>query len=165
MGCEYYDIFTDGKSKNPLKDLKLMWDYYRRFKISKPDYVFNSTIKPNIYGTMATEKLGIPVINNVSGLGNIFINENVTTKLVKTLYRRAYKSPKRVFFQNNEDMNLFIKEGMVNKDICGRLPGSGVNLEKFRPMKREGDDEITRDKNRGRIRCYSMKFMVKPGVI
>lgn len=142
MGCEYFDIATDGKSKNPIKDSKLMWDYYQRFKIIKPDYIFNSTIKPNIYGTLAAEKLGIPTINNVSGLGNIFINDNATTKIVKTLYRRAYKSPKKVFFQNDDDMNLFIREGLVEGGVCGRLPGSGVNLERFRPMEREGDKKV-----------------------
>jgi len=41
------------------------------------------------------------------------------------------KVPAKVFFQNNEDMEMFIKEGLVSKTIAERIPGSGVDLGRF----------------------------------
>lgn len=142
MGCEFYHIDTDGKTKNPLKDLGLLINYYKMLKKLKPDMIFNSTIKPNIYASMAASILKIDVINNVSGLGNIFINNNLTTKLVKILYRIAFRNSKKVFFQNDDDMKLFLDNKLVTEDFCGRLPGSGVNTEKFKPMEKKPSDKI-----------------------
>ena len=142
MGCDFHHIETDGKTKNPLKDLGLLINYRKSFKDLKPDMIFNSTIKPNIYGSIAAATLKIDVINNVSGLGNVFINNNLTTKLVKIMYKIAFRTPKKVFFQNNEDMQLFLDNKLLKKEVCDRLPGSGVNIEKFRPMDKTPSENI-----------------------
>jgi glycosyltransferase involved in cell wall biosynthesis len=140
MGCIHYDIFLDRKTKNPFKDIKLFFEYQKNIKKIKPDIILSYTIKPNIYGSIAARKLKIPIINNITGLGNIFNKENLTTKIVKILYKYAFKRVNKVFFQNYDDMNLFLKNNLVNKNNVDRIPGSGVNIKKFIPMLKEKKD-------------------------
>ena len=56
----------------PLKIRRLFLSslIYRRVK---PDIILHYTIKPNVYGTIAASMLGIPVVNNVCGLGTVFL--------------------------------------------------------------------------------------------
>ena len=132
LGVKHFPILIDNKGSNPLKDIKLMFEYKKLFNQIKPDAILQFTIKPNIYGTIAAKILKIPTINNVSGLGTIFINPNtITSKIGMILYKYAFRFPKKVFFQNNDDKELFINHKLVNNNITGILPGSGVDLDKF----------------------------------
>ena len=133
-GWRFIDIPIDRKGTNILNDFKLLKSYKNIYKKEKPDIIFQFTIKPNIYGTLAARSLKIPVVNNITGLGEIFLKDNLMAKIVKTLYKISFKTPQKVFFQNYDDMNLFLENKLVKKEICDRLPGSGVNLKKFYPM-------------------------------
>jgi glycosyltransferase involved in cell wall biosynthesis len=83
------------------------------------------------------------VIANVSGLGCSFISGGIITRITSILYRLSFNWPYKVFFQNNEDLNEFIKRGFVEKIKAERLPGSGVDLNKFRPVKTKKREKIT----------------------
>ena len=132
LNIKHYDIKIDNKGSNPIKDFKLILAYKSLFKKLKPDVVLQYTIKPNIYGTIAAKALKIPTINNVSGLGTIFINPNtITSKIGMMLYKYAFRFPKKVFFQNQDDKKLFIDFGLIDKNLTDVLPGSGVDLKKF----------------------------------
>lgn len=141
---EYYDIYISNKGTNPKEDLKTLIEFYKLYKKIKPDIVLNYTIKPNIYGNIACKLLGINTINNISGLGTVFINENLVTKIVKFLYKFSLKTSSKVFFQNNEDKELFIKNKLVSKNKCDVLPGSGVDTDKFSPIVYTKEDKIFR---------------------
>lgn len=137
---EFIDSNLDRRGKNILNDLKLFLFYLKTFRKEKPKYILNFTIKPNIYGTLAAKLAGIPVINNVTGLGDIFDTENLTSKIVKILYKLSFKFPKRVFFQNDDDLEIFLNNKLIKKNICDRLPGSGVEVDRFIPLERERKD-------------------------
>ena len=139
-GWEFIDSNLDRRGTNIFNDLKLFFFYLKIFKKEKPEYILNFTIKPNIYGTLAAKLIGIPVINNVTGLGDIFDKNNLTNKIVKILYKISFRFPKKVFFQNNDDLELFLQKKLINKKICNRLPGSGVDIEKFIPQEIEKKD-------------------------
>jgi glycosyltransferase involved in cell wall biosynthesis len=62
-------------------------------------------------------------------------------RLVKRLYRLALRRPRKVFFQNDEDRDLFIREGLVRCELTEVLPGSGVDVERFRPGPRRPPSE------------------------
>ena len=139
-GWKYIDIKMDRRGRNILSDLKLFVLYLKIFREEKPNYILNFTIKPNIYGTLAAKLTGIPVINNVTGLGDIFDTESLTSKIVKVLYKISFKFPKKVFFQNDDDLNIFLSNKLIDKKICDRLPGSGVEVSRFIPLKKERED-------------------------
>lgn len=118
---------------SPLQDTRLILRYLRILKETKPDVLLAYTVKPNVYGSIAAGLLGIPVINNVSGLGTAFIRNTWLTRIVKILYRLAFRYSHRVFFQNPEDRDLFLDMKLVRAVQTEVLPGSGVDLQHFRP--------------------------------
>lgn len=134
MGFVHYDIKINNKGTNPIQDAYLTYKYFRMYLKIKPDVVLHFTIKPDIYASLAAGILRIPIVTNITGLGSLFIHPTFALKIAKLLYTIALKLPKKVFFQNLEDMNAFIHEKIVSYDKADILPGSGIDLEKFTPM-------------------------------
>ena len=134
LGCKFVHIPIDNKGANPIKDLSLFFNFIRIYKKYKPDMVLHYTIKPNTYGSLACKALGIACISNVSGLGTVFIRKGWVYQLAKILYRISFLVPQRVFFQNNDDRQLFIDLNLVKDSRTGILPGSGINTALYRPV-------------------------------
>lgn len=133
-GFEFRELDVNNNSTNPLKDLLLIFNYYQIYKELKPDIILHNAIKPNIYGTIAAGLLKIPTINNISGLGTLFIKKSFSTRIAKFLYWVSQKYAKVVFFQNPHDLSLFVEKGLVSKDKAELIPGSGVDTNRFSPQ-------------------------------
>jgi glycosyltransferase involved in cell wall biosynthesis len=132
-GVKTYNIRMKGNSTNPIGDIILFVKLFIKLKHIRPGCVLNYTIKPNIYGGIACSILGIPYINNITGLGAVFLNYNLITQAVNFLYRIALRRSSMVFFQNNDDLSQLLSGKIVNRQSSHRLPGSGVNLDQFAP--------------------------------
>jgi len=150
LGCNYVETNLDRRSMNPLKDLQLIKQYKDIIKNIKPDVILSYTIKPNIYGSYVAKKYKIPIIINITGLGSGF-NNTYTKILVETMYKYACKNASCIFFQNEANYNYFIENKIAKKDKSKIVPGSGVNLEKFKPMEKTKEDGIVRFLFIGRI--------------
>ena len=133
MGCRHIPVKMDSRGASPLKDFLLILELYWIYKKIQPDVILHYTIKPNIYGTIAASLLRIPVINNVCGLGTMFLKDNLVSRVAISLYRIAFRFPKKIFFQNKDDKKLFLKRRIVSKKVCGLLPGSGIDTDHFAP--------------------------------
>jgi glycosyltransferase involved in cell wall biosynthesis len=131
MGIEFYAINIDPQSKSLLKEMRLLANYLVLFRKLKPSAYLGFTIKPNIFGSLAAQVLRIPTINNISGLGSVFIRKNLTNSVVKLLYRFSLLNATCVFFQNPDDRQLFVGERLVKASKTKLLPGSGVDLKHF----------------------------------
>lgn len=127
MGCKIIETTIERRGINPLKDIKLIIEYKRIMKQINPDIIFSYTVKPNIYGTIASNSLNLKQICNITGTGATFLNENILNKIVKVLYKASVRKCYKVFFQNSGDMEYFKKYKMVGKNI-ELIPGSGVNI-------------------------------------
>ncbi len=136
-GFEFHALSLSRKSTNLLTDLKTLRALQKLYKKLVPDVVCHFTIKPNIYGTVAAAKLGIPAVNNISGLGTVFITHSPVTTLVKLLYRFSQKKASKVFFQNSDDQREFIQHALVPAEISAVLPGSGIDLNHYSVEKSE----------------------------
>lgn len=142
-GCEFHKVKMDSRGANPIKDLALIFELRGIYKKTQPDVILHYTIKPNIYGTIAASTLKIPVINNVCGLGTVFLQNGIVSKIALFMYKVAFRFPKKVFFQNNHDYELFVKEKLVKKEISDILPGSGINVSHFPPMPFKRNEKFT----------------------
>ena len=120
-GVSCYNIKFNVKSTNPIKDLYLILQYYIKIKVLKPDVILSYTIKPNIYGNIAARLLKIPTINNISGLGTLFIKTSFATYVGKLLYKLSLTSSANVFFQNKYDQQLFIENKLVKSGITSLI--------------------------------------------
>ena len=133
IGANYYPINMDTNGLNPIKDLILIRDLYRAYKDIGATSNLLFTIKPNIYGTIASHLRGLKTINNVTGLGSVFLRRGLVQLIVKILYRSALRFSTKVMFQNSEDRDLFINQKLVCPSKAILIPGSGVDVQRFRP--------------------------------
>lgn len=102
----------------------------------QPELVFEYTIKPVIYGSIAARSCGIKKIYPmVTGLGRVYASESIKTKAVrlitKILYKTAFKGCNKVIFQNPDDVQEFVDGHYLPSDKCVVVNGSGVNMERF----------------------------------
>lgn len=130
MDFIYDDVFVDRRGTNFFKDYKLFRHYVRLFRQYSPDVVLTYTVKPNVYASFAARRFGIPVINNVTGLGSILKKKGFVKKLVMFLFKRAFRRSACVMFQNEENMRLAKEKGLL-KGVYRLIPGSGVNCDRF----------------------------------
>ena len=143
FGCKYEKVTMDSRGANPIKDFGLTIELFRIYRRIKPDVILHFTIKPNIYGTFAARLLGIPTINNVCGLGTVFLNRGIVSFVAKMMYKVAFRFPAKVLFQNDQDKKLFIDEKLIKKNIAELIPGSGIDLSKFVPAALPHNKEFT----------------------
>lgn len=133
LHIERFPVSIDRSGVNPLADLKLLATYRGLLRKIRPAAYLGYTIKPNIYGSIAAASLGIPSIPNVSGLGTAFMKAGPLQWTVSRMYRFGFRRAPVVFFQNEEDRDLFVHRKIVRQDQARVLPGSGVDLQRFAP--------------------------------
>lgn len=131
LGCRYIPLPMDNQGTHLGRDLLLLWRFYCLLRRERPAVYLGYTVKPNVYGSLAAHALGIPVVNNISGLGAVFIKDKWLARLVRGLYRLALWRSARVFFQNEDDRRLFVEGKLVRPEVTDRVPGSGVALARF----------------------------------
>jgi glycosyltransferase involved in cell wall biosynthesis len=133
LGVRHIAIDIDSMGLSPARDVMLALRYWRILRRLRPIMFLGWTIKPNVYGSLAAHALGIPVINNISGLGTAFIKVGLVTRIVRQLYRTALARSATVFFQNRHDRDLFVAQRLVRESRTALLPGSGIDLAQFVP--------------------------------
>ena len=131
LGCRFVALPMDNQGTHPLRDLLLTFRFWLLLRCERPDVLLAYTLKPNIYGSLAAGLLGIPVVNNIAGLGAVFIKGGWLVRLVRGLYRLALRRSAKVFFQNMDDRALFIDARLVKPLQTDLLPGSGIDLTRF----------------------------------
>ena len=135
--CTCHDLPFKRSGINPIFDLMalifLIYLIFRyRFQI-----VLGYTIKPIIYGAVASWLLRVPIrVALVTGLGFSFTSQdglgfNLTQRVAQHLYRIAMFCATKVFFQNNDDSALFVDNHWVSPAKIELIAGSGVNTACF----------------------------------
>lgn len=142
-GCTHHNVRMDSRGANPIKDFALILELAWIYNKVKPDIILHYTIKPNVYGTLAASILKIPVINNVCGLGTVFLKKNLTSAIAVLLYRISFKFATKVFFQNPEDKQLFINKRLVTEDAADIVQGSGIDINHFTASEFIRNDQFT----------------------
>ena len=136
----YDDPVIDRRGTNVVADGKLFLRYRKLFKKYKPAMVLTYTAKPNVYASVAARTLGIPYINNVTGIGSVVNMTGVKKAFILWLFKLAYRGASCVMFQNATNMQLALDSRMVKGDYK-LIPGSGVDLTRYpiQPYPNGGD--------------------------
>jgi glycosyltransferase involved in cell wall biosynthesis len=114
-----------------LQSCAAMLSLYRSLR---PDIVHHVTVKPVIYGSLLSRLMpSMAVVNTVSGLGYLYVANDRSTRLLRSLasagYRAAFARRKSwTIFQNDDDRRRF--PALANAVV---IEGSGVDLERFAP--------------------------------
>jgi len=138
IGVTYRQITVSRNGLNPLGDIYTYMDIKRLLREIKPDKIFVYQAKTIAYGCAAAANLGISeVYILLAGLGSIYLGHGIKNRIVKTVmsffYKYAFKKCKKIFFQNNDDRQTMLDEGLLSEDKIVMIHGSGVNVEKFTP--------------------------------
>ncbi len=118
---------------NPLEEGRFFRELFQTYRRERPDLILHYTIKPVIYGSLAAALAGIPSLSTVTGGGYALMNDGLLYHLTCGLYRAALLFPRRVFFQNPDDRDFFVRRGLVRPDKIRLVPGSGVDLTHYHP--------------------------------
>lgn len=131
MGCSVEPLAMSPGSLSPANGAMLLINLRKAFRRLRPDTVLGFTIKNNIFGAIAAKSLGIPFVPNVTGLGTAFLSGKALEIAAVLLYRAAFSKLPVVFFENEDDCELFVEKGIVSSDQARVLPGCGVDLNHF----------------------------------
>lgn len=132
LGVKVIAVPMERRGTNPIKDFSVFKAYDKIMRKVKPDIAIAYTIKPCIYGGWATRKNKVPFIATITGLGTAFQSGRLMKFLVVNMYKVAFKKARYVFFQNDDNMQVFLDNKIVKKEQVKRVNGSGVDLEKFK---------------------------------
>ncbi len=91
---------------------------------------------------MASRKISCCCINNISGLGSAFIGGGLVARIQQTLYRIAMRYTDVVFFQNVDDAKYFYQKKLAHSEQSKLLPGSGINIDKYKPKPKENSSSF-----------------------
>jgi glycosyltransferase involved in cell wall biosynthesis len=133
LGIECVNVPFTSNTTSPVHDAALLLRFRRLLRRHRPACLLCYTIKPNIYGSLAAAACGVPVINNITGLGSAFLRAGLLARIVRGLYKIALTWSRCVFFQNDADRDLFLRRRLVRRRQCRRIPGSGVDTAAFAP--------------------------------
>lgn len=132
-GFQFEDVPISGSGTNPIVELLSVFRLWRLLRREKIDLVLSYTPKGNLYSALAAIAAGVAFVPDISGLGRAFIRKSWVTRVVVVLYRLTLGRATRVYFENDDDLQLFVQQRLVRPDRAERLPGAGIDLTRFAP--------------------------------
>lgn len=138
-GLTFHPIPLARGGRNPLAEARLLAAISYVVGQVQPDLVHHVSMKPVIWGGIATRLLGVPAaVHAITGLGYLFIRSGPVAwaqrQVVKTLFRFALgHGNSRTIFQNGDDRDLFLAHRMVAPRRVVMIRGCGVDMTEFAP--------------------------------
>jgi glycosyltransferase involved in cell wall biosynthesis len=95
--------------------------------------------KPAVWGRLAAWFARVPVvIGTIPGLGSLYSQNDSRTRAIRSIYQPLQKLACSIsdltIFQNQEDAEQFIQEGIVLQSKTAIINGSGVQTEIYDPQ-------------------------------
>lgn len=136
MGASFESFPVQRNGLNPVTDLKTLLSLRKTFRKLQPDVVLAYTIKPVIWGGLASHVTpNARFYALVTGLGFAFQEGTPVRKLlshlVSVLYRISLRRTAKVIFQNPDNLREFVTRGIVPAGKCVLVNGSGVDIQRF----------------------------------
>jgi glycosyltransferase involved in cell wall biosynthesis len=140
-GGNYVPVNLSRAGTSFLEDLRTLRELRKIIIDFEPDIIFPYTIKPVIWGSFAARSIkSAKTFSLITGLGYTFQNQRkikgrLINIIVRHLYRESLKSNVKVFFQNPDDKDDFVRLGLINKRKAVVINGSGVDLKYYAPAR------------------------------
>jgi len=149
LGYNIHSVPMQRTGTSPIADINTLLSTYQALKAIKPDFILSYTVKPVIYGTLAAWLARVPRrFALLPGLGYAFqkngevITSNILQKTVHKLYQKALAKASKVFFQNPDDLKLFVDLKLLNSITpTVVVNGSGVDVSGFDVLPFDYDQE------------------------
>jgi len=136
LGCKVVNYEIDRRGLNPFSEKKSIDNIYSAIKDLNLDILHTFTAKPNIYGTFAARKAGVPIVLNlVEGLGSFYVHNNLKSRVIRMimegLYKKAFKQSNGCVFVNNDDPQYMLQKNIITKEKVKVIKSVGVDTVKF----------------------------------
>ena len=134
---KHIEVNFSGVNISLLSILSNIAKIYRYCKLYNPDIVHCYTHKGCIAGGSALffSRSQARLFFTITGLGRIFTSKSLKNiflqKMITTIYFFLCKRTHKVFFQNPDDAELFMRKSRLVKEKIILVGGSGVNLKKI----------------------------------
>lgn len=138
-GLRLLPLRVQRRSTNPFAELGVVRQVLATYRRERPDLVHHIALKPILYGTLAARLCGLSaVINAPVGMGFVFTSASWHARLLRPMVHaglRALLDPPgaRVVFENPDDLNALVADGLVRRADCVLIRGAGVDTGRFRP--------------------------------
>lgn len=133
----YYQIPFFRASTNPIKEIISIIKLSRLLKSLNVDLILVYGVRLSASCAISAQLAGVQEVYAViNGAGTLFNLKTLKGKIARVLstplLTTGLRFCKKIFFQNNDNRNLFITKHLINKEQAILVNGSGVNLEKFK---------------------------------
>ena len=144
---EFIDFKFSRSGTNPLEEVKTCYNFYKLYKNINPDIVHHITLKPVIYGSVASRLAKVKAtLNAISGLGYNFTGsrQSFTQKVMIRLMKYGFNQKNiATIFQNQDDFKEVSSLGVIQKfNEIYFIKGSGVDLKEFSQHKPKTEHPI-----------------------
>ena len=146
QGFEFVNINISRSGTGLVKEFKTFLKLYFLYKKQQPDVAYQVTMKPVIYGTLASKLLEISTLNSISGLGYNFTDERkgmVQSIMIKMMRYGFNKKKNSLIFENVEDCQELRNLNIINdQNTINIIKGIGVDLNKFRSNEQVSTEKV-----------------------
>ena len=145
-GIRVLPWIIDRAGRAPLAEVSAVRQLRRHYAAERPDAVHHFTMKPVLYGTLAARRCGIrTIVNNITGLGHLFISPKLSNRLIRHPMRRwlqqSLAGPDvRPVFQAAEDYHELATDAIA--DRASLVCGSGVDTAAIQPQRDAGGESF-----------------------
>ena len=142
----YYFNFKR-RSLNIYKEFISIINLYSIFKKEDPDIIYTTTLKLSLYLIIINFFFKKKIINNFSGLGYLYVNNTIKVKFIRFFFElnlKLFSNKNFVYiFENKKDLDYFVNNNIIKNSKCFNLNGVGVNIHKFKFLKKKFTDIYT----------------------
>jgi glycosyltransferase involved in cell wall biosynthesis len=128
-----YHQYSISRSFSPLgfrKSVRSLRDVIRR---DAPDLVHAVNTIPCLVAPHAVRGTGVPCVRTVTGLGSLFSADSLLYRAMQAVFRLQHRRIRNVcestIFQNPEDRDYFVENGLSPADKVGLIFGSGIDVD------------------------------------
>lgn len=121
---------------SPYKDLRFLLELKNILKKTQPDLALFFTIKPSIYGGLATQWIPTKAVCFLTGLGYSFYRQGLLKSIVGALGKVAFKKIQKLVVLNEDDQHQLLSLGLAKPDQLFVQPAEGVDTSHFYPLEK-----------------------------
>jgi glycosyltransferase involved in cell wall biosynthesis len=140
-GLSLIPIDIRRRSLNPIREIATILQVARVYRRERPQLIHQFALKPIIYGTIAAHLTGIKrCVNAPLGMGFVFSSSSLLARMLRPVLQltlRVLLNPpgSKVVFENSDDYEEAIRDGLVRRQTAVLIRGAGVDTVHFQPSK------------------------------
>jgi glycosyltransferase involved in cell wall biosynthesis len=138
-GFKLHPLDWRRRNFGPLASLAAVVEIYRLYRRERPFVVHHVALKPTILGGIAARLARVPgIVSMIAGAGYLATARGRNARLLAVAARWLwptvlFRRGSRIIVQNDEDRRAVASLGRRSAQRIDMIPGSGVDLERFRP--------------------------------